>query len=98
MDSDSEGAGDSPPSSPWSSDGGRDSGRSDATSATATATIPATPPKSTRCQQAALKNEFNQIAAYLAKEKSAVPSSGSPTRTPNGVDNPFGEARPILTS
>jgi cell division septation protein DedD len=67
MDSDSEGAGGSPPSSPWSSDGGRDGGRSDATSTTTA--ILATPPETIGCQQATLKDEFNQLAAYLAEEK-----------------------------
>jgi hypothetical protein len=68
MDSDSEGAGGSPSCSPWSSDGGRDGSRSDATNATTT-TIPATQPETTGCQQATLKDEFNELAAYLAKEK-----------------------------
>jgi hypothetical protein len=62
MDSDSEEAGGSPPSSPWSNVGGRDA-------TGATTTIPATPPETTGCQQATLKEEFEKLAAYLAKEK-----------------------------
>lgn len=67
MDSESERAGGSPPSSPCSSDGGGNGSKGDAKSAT-TATS-STLSETLGCQQATLKDEFNELVAYLAKEK-----------------------------
>jgi hypothetical protein len=68
MNSESEGEGGPLLSSPWKSDESDSSGKSDATGATATTTIPS---QTTRCQQVILNDGFNQLAAYLAKEKAS---------------------------
>ena len=65
MDFQGEEGGDSPPDSPWSSSSSSSgSDASDATTATQSTLL-----ETTGCQQTTLNSEFNQLAAYLAKEK-----------------------------